>query len=41
MFVTAEKLGTAEALDAGLVSEIAPDPLARCMELVRAISAGD
>lgn len=33
MFVAAEKLGAAEALDAGLVSEIVPDPLARCIEM--------
>lgn len=33
IFVAAEKVGAAEALDAGLVSEIAADPLARCIEL--------
>lgn len=33
MFAATEKLGAAEALDIGLVSEIAPDPLARCIEL--------
>ena len=33
MFVAAEKLGAAEALDARLVSEIAADPLGRCIEL--------
>jgi enoyl-CoA hydratase len=34
MFAAAEKLGAAEALDAGLVSEIAANPVARCMELI-------
>ena len=33
MFLAAEKFGAAEALDAGLVREIAPDPLARAIEL--------
>ncbi|MBV9145754.1 MAG: enoyl-CoA hydratase/isomerase family protein [Acidobacteria bacterium] len=33
MFVAAEKLGAADALDAGLVSEIAPEALARCIDL--------
>lgn len=33
MFVAAEKLGAAEALDAGLVSEIVADPIIRCIEL--------
>jgi enoyl-CoA hydratase/carnithine racemase len=33
MFVAAEKLGAAEALDIGLVSDIAADPLARSIEI--------
>lgn len=33
MFVAAEKLGAAEALEAGLASDIVADPLARCIEL--------
>lgn len=33
MFIAAEKLGAAEALDAGLVSEIVADPIIRCIEL--------
>jgi enoyl-CoA hydratase/carnithine racemase len=39
MFVAAEKVGAAEALDAGLVSEIVADPLARCIELACVSSA--
>lgn len=38
MFTTAEKIGAAEALDIGLVSEIVADPLAHCItvaEMVR------
>lgn len=31
MFAAAEKLRASEALDIGLVSEISPDPLARCI----------
>jgi enoyl-CoA hydratase/carnithine racemase len=33
MFVAAEKLGAAEALEIGLVSEIASDPLGRAIQL--------
>jgi enoyl-CoA hydratase/carnithine racemase len=36
MFVAAEKLSAAEALDAGLVREIAPDPLAKAIEFTTA-----
>lgn len=34
MFAAAEKLGAAEALEVGLISEIAANPLARCVELI-------
>lgn len=37
MFLAAEKFGAAEALDAGLVREIAPDPLAKAIELTTEI----
>jgi enoyl-CoA hydratase/carnithine racemase len=37
MFVAAEKLGAAEALDARLVSEIVADPVARCVEAAERI----
>lgn len=32
MFIAAEKLGAAEALNAGVVSEIVADPVGRCIE---------
>jgi enoyl-CoA hydratase/carnithine racemase len=41
MFAAAEKLGAAEALDAGLVREIAPDPLARAVELTTRRESGN
>lgn len=34
MFTAAEKLNAADALDAGLVTEIAANPLMRCVELI-------
>lgn len=35
MFVAAEKLTAANALGVGLINEIADDPLARALELLR------
>lgn len=37
MFVAAEKLGAAEAMEMGLVSEIVADPLARGIAIARAV----
>jgi enoyl-CoA hydratase/carnithine racemase len=33
MFVAAEKIGVAEALDMGLINEVVSDPLARAIEV--------
>ena len=40
MFTAAEKIGAASALEIGLVAEIAADPLARVMDLLRHVAPG-
>lgn len=40
MFTAAEKIGAAEALDIGLVSEIVADPLAHCIQIAESCYEG-